>query len=181
MITRLRDKYRCINISTSFEHIDQVGINLKAIYATRRFEVALNLATETSVRMLVTDIDISFTSSVHSFMEAIGDADVGLMFEGRVLPWFANPATIAYFSSTEPSRKFLSQLNAYVDHAFRSSPADNIWFVDQNALYVARHMLESGTMIVNLSAIQPGLFGCYTTEGRDAYTERRSRELGLSD
>ncbi|ACA18349.1 hypothetical protein M446_3984 [Methylobacterium sp. 4-46] len=181
LIGHLRTRYRDVEISFSRENIDKSDKNLKAIYATRRFEVAFELIQKLSVNLLVTDVDISFESPVADFISKLRGSDVGLMFEGRVLPWFSNPATIAFFSNTPSSLKFLSYVNSYVALAFASLRDTNIWFVDQNALYVSRQIMGSSLQIANLNSIEPGIFGCYTTEGRDLYTERRSRELGLSD
>ncbi|TXN43409.1 hypothetical protein [Methylobacterium sp. WL7] len=177
-------KRRFPNISIQYTTENIVGevIELKAMYTTRRFVIARDLLCRRYKSLLVTDMDIAFTSSVGAFVKRIGSVDLGLMTEPSLFPWMSSPATISYFTNSELSLQFLSDANLFVDRVMkRRSAGENVWFVDQNALFAARLIARSrGARVANLSSIKPGLFSCYMAEGREAWIDRMMSSLELT-
>lgn len=113
-------------------------------------------------------------------MASLTDVDVGLMAEPRPLPWFMYPATTLYIANTDGGMRFLNATNFYLAKSFDTLGSENIWFVDQNALFSAHYLTHRNIKIGNLSDIKPHIFGCYGAEGREVYTEVRSNFYGLT-
>jgi hypothetical protein len=73
-------------------------------------------------------------------------------------------------------------IETYYDVLARTHGSINndLWFADQNALYVCSHLAETKGL-TSFSKFNTGrtFFGCYYSETRDQFTRRRLQELGI--
>ena len=124
-------------------------------YATARFMFAPYLMDHYGRPVFITDIDALLSKDPMAGFTNLGDFDVALKCSsGAVLefPWTGTAATFSIFRPTEGAKTFLHSVSRYFWYIFEQDEAENLWWIDQNALsYAAEHNFPRLTRIVQIA------------------------------
>ena len=124
-------------------------------YATARFMFASHIMDQYDRPVFITDIDALLTKDPRQGLAELGAFDVALKCaSGEVLefPWTGTAATFSIFRPTNGAKAFLERLSRYFWYIFENDEAENLWWIDQNALcYAAERTFPHSTRIVQIA------------------------------
>ncbi len=134
------------NLAITIE--EQVTSPHRAYYASRRYQIALDLMDVYDSSLLIADIDVfpaqRFNAIVKIFLQSDIEVSCG-RFEKTWMPWNRYIVTKSFFRNTHSSRQVLKYLGCYLDSVYRQVGSyEFLWWIDQNAMYSAiEHGLEN--------------------------------------
>lgn len=109
-------------------------------FACARFLVAAEIMLQRQTDLLITDIDVRFTSATDSLAEAMEHYDGGLFERPFTSPMEICHCSLSYFRCNGPSAIFLAMLRDYIQEMLTRN-RHQMWMLDQSALFVVSRRL----------------------------------------
>lgn len=177
------------NLSFSWE---RPAFAVPTYYASMRFLRAGDFLAHVAARILLTDIDVTFTKSPDAFIDRLAASDYDAAFRTydrirtvrlakksqvmiyrypRLLPWAIVNAACLYLTDRNDgavARRVARDMRRYLGRAL--SARESAWWIDQNSLYASlQAMMRTGAIrIANIE--DHGLpFGAFDYEGSQAF------------
>jgi hypothetical protein len=172
-----------INVSTEQLNLPANSPQKKPYYASARFIRAGELMDIYQQPLFIVDADMVVEISTKRLMELTQTYDVGLIVRtgSASFPWTEIQAGTAYFSKSPRSRRFLELTKQAILSKLHQPNDHQLWYIDQNALFVAYSLLLDELRICNLlSPPQEVIYSCYSrTVSRQEFTAKKLAEFGI--
>ena len=137
----LKTKHKSIHLNFSFE---KSHMATRSYYACSRFFIAPLVMERYARKLIITDLDIVVGGSGKDLSRALERHSVGMRVDqGWRLPWQKYIADFVCLNCDDPAGRFISLVNAFLAKAFVEK-GDDIWWVDQAALFSVVSLLTSG-------------------------------------